>query len=174
MKVVFGISSVVVLLCSCTYVLGEPIDLKDVGLRVQPPSGWKGEKFATKYVFKPREWLKEPRPTITIQSVPTEMELDSFMAVDYRENITKYEGFIPIHKNQYVPGTKYDWGYNSWTYFRPDRLKMYVHRRYYELPESVAVVTIEATEKDWARNEAVFEEFLNRIVVLLPEGKSKR
>jgi len=160
--------------CSCTYVLGEPIELKDVGLRVQPPSKWRGEKFATKYVFKPIEWAKEPRPSITIQSVPTEMELDSFMAADYRNNITKYEGFVPIDKNRYVPGENYDWGYNTWTYKRPDGLEMYVYRRYYELPEHIAIVTIEATRMDWLRNEAVFQEFLNRIVVLMPERKVRR
>jgi len=165
---------VLLVFCSCTYMLGKPVELKDVGLRIQPPNGWEGEKFATKYVFKPREWPKTPKPTITIQAVPTEMELDSFMAADYRDHIVKYPGCVPVHKNQYVPGTEFDWGYNSWTYVRPDSLKMYVHRRYYEMPEHVAIITVEATQKDWARNEALFEEFLSRVVVLIPESRIKR
>jgi len=163
--------SALLCLCSCTYVLSEPVDLPEVGLRLQPPNGWVWEKYTTKHVFKPKEWTKEPRPTITVQAIPTEMELDSFMAADFRENIVKYEGCVPKYKNRFVPEDDYDWGYNLWTYIRPDGLKMFVYRRYYELPEYVTTITIEATEKDWARNESLFKEFLNRVVVLLPKKK---
>ncbi|RKY18515.1 MAG: hypothetical protein DRP63_01980 [Planctomycetota bacterium] len=157
--------------CSCTYALSKPVDLPKVGLRLRPPSGWVWEKFPSKDVFKPKDWAKEPRPTITVQAIPTEMELDSFMATDFRENIVKYEGFVPKSKEQFMPGDNYDWGFNSWTYIRPDGLKMFVYRRYYELPEYVTTITIEATEKDWARNQSLFEEFLNNIVVLLTKKK---
>jgi len=150
---------VVMLFPGCAYYLGDRQSRFD--LEFNPPNKWittKNTKTITQ--FTPLKWdtTKGPIPTISVEIVPSDDPIDTFMRKEKQNKIAKlrdYQMLRGYDRTIIVPERE---GLSIYEYTNDDGVRMRVYRRYYYGYDGIVIFTIQASRKFWLLNQTMLNE----------------
>lgn len=148
----------------CSYYLGDRQTRFD--LEFNPPNRWVVSKTTkTLTQFTPLKWdaSEGPTPTVTVEIVPSDDPIDTFMRKEKQTKIAKlpdYQMLRGYDRTIIVPERE---GLSIYEYTNEDGIRVRVYRRYYYGYDGIVIFTIKASRRYWELNSTMFNEVTNSL-----------